>query len=183
MSFEDAGTETEAETDPAANKRYAEERVDALLAATIEGAGVVRLEHVRDDLVDVYVAAINDGTYSQLDTAMYEKLQWVAEQLHTERRRDVFEQTLMYVNTVWEWMNRWQGFTPGQVGEDPYVLPAEAAYAHAAEARELYLRDHPEEADTTDSDAGDGWDGGSAAFQVGSSSYDTGEGQEQEQEQ
>jgi hypothetical protein len=183
MSFDETGAQT---ADAEANRRWAEERVDAFLAATIEGAGVPRdhIEWVREDLVNVYVAGIDDGTYNLLDTVMYDRLQWVAEQLQTERRRDTFAQILMYVTDPWDWMTRWEGFTPDQVGEDPNVLPADAAYVNPADyeqANNAYVRDETADAGDSDAGSGDGW-GGSPAFDIGGSSYGTGE-QQQEEEQ
>ena len=127
MSFDDGGAQASgAQT----SQQYAEERVDVFLAATLKNAGLrdSDIDHVRDDLVSVYVTAIGDGTYEWLDSAMYDRLQWCAAQLQTERRRDTFAEILMYVGDPWDWMNRWTGFTPDQVGEDPYVLPAEAIH-------------------------------------------------------
>src|SRR5262245_26080025 len=121
MSYDDWGAQpAEAQTAEAQTiKRQAEERVDVFLAATLKSAGVgdSEIEFIRDDLVSAYVTAMNDGTYESLDTAMYARLEWCAAQLQTERRRNTFSGLLMYAGEPWDWMNRWTGFTPDQVGE------------------------------------------------------------------
>jgi hypothetical protein len=109
---------------------YAEQRVRELMAPLrardLDGTLAPYLDWLGDDVVAVYKNAILNDTWSQLETQLTNRFNWVAEQLTTPRRCAVFGQLL--INTgegdVWGWLTRWDGIRPMDVGEDPNVVNA-----------------------------------------------------------
>ncbi len=107
---------------------YALDRVDALMQslrnADADSYFQEKLDWLRDDLVKVYEQAIVDDTWSQLESEITSRLEWVVGELGTPRRASEFAQVLARTGfgDAWAWVNRWEGHAPMDVGEDPSVV-------------------------------------------------------------
>jgi hypothetical protein len=117
---------------------YARSRVDALMQSlrNVDADSYFQenLDWLRDDLVKVYEQAILDDTWSQLEWDISSRLEWVVGQLGTPRRSSEFAQVLARTSygDVWDWVNRWDGHAPRDVGEQPEAfspLPSSSSAA------------------------------------------------------